>query len=134
MISVNEYLNHWTLRYGTVHVPEDELTPAMMEAAAVTVDKANQLLDRFGQSRGINSGWRPVEVNKLVPGAALMSNHTRCLAVDIADPEGDLDEWCLDNQPILAEIGLFLEHPASTKGWCHVQTVAPRSGNRVFYP
>lgn len=134
MISVNEYLNHWTLRYGTVHVPDDELTPAMMEAAAVTVDKANQLLDRFGQSRGINSGWRPVEVNKLVPGAALMSNHTRCLAVDIADPEGDLDEWCLDNQPILAEIGLFLEHPASTKGWCHVQTVAPRSGNRVFYP
>lgn len=134
MISVNEYLNHWTLHYGAVHVPEDELTPAMMEAAAVTVDKANQLLDRFGQSRGINSGWRPVEVNKLVPGAALMSNHTRCLAVDIADPEGDLDEWCLDNQPILAEIGLFLEHPASTKGWCHVQTVAPRSGNRVFYP
>jgi len=134
MISVNEYLNHWTLRYGTVHVPEDELTSAMMESAANTVNKANQLLERFGQSRGINSGWRPVEVNKLVPGAALMSNHTRCLAVDIADPEGDLDEWCLENQPILAEIGLYLEHPASTKGWTHVQTVPPRSGRRVFYP
>jgi hypothetical protein len=122
------------VNYGHVAVPPDELNETMIKLANTVVDKANSLLAAFGEDRGITSGWRPVEVNKLVPGAALMSNHTRCMAIDIADPEGDLDEWCMDHQDELAEMGLWLEHPASTKGWCHVQIVAPRSGNRVFYP
>lgn len=134
MITLDDYLNHWRVHYSQANVPLEELTDAMQEDASITVDKANQLLVRFGEEREITSGWRPIEVNKLVPGAALFSNHTRCLAVDIADPSGDLDEWCLANPGVLEEIGLWQEHPASTKGWCHVQTVAPKSGNRVFYP
>ena len=134
MITTHEYLNHWQRNYSQVEVPHDELTDELVATAQVTVDKANQLLQRFGDERDITSGWRPIEVNKIVPGAALYSNHTKCLAVDIADPYGDLDEWCLANPGILEELGLWQEHPASTKGWCHVQTVAPRSGNRVFYP
>ena len=134
MITLENYLNHWTVNYPSADVPDDELTEEMQLDAQTTIDKANQLLAQFGEERGITSGWRPVEVNRLVPGAALYSNHTRCRAVDIADPSGDLDEWCLDNQQVLVDIGLWQEHPASTKGWCHVQIVPPKSGNRVFYP
>ena len=55
-------------------------------------------------------------------------------AIDISDPEGDLDEWCLEHQDVLQTIGLWMEHPSATKGWCHVQTIPPKSGRRCFYP
>ncbi len=134
MITLEDYMNHWMVHYSQVDVPDDEVTAEMSLDAQTTVDKANKLLEYFGEERGITSGWRPVEVNKLVPGAALYSNHTRCRAVDIADPHGDLDEWCLAHPEVLEQVGLWQEHPASTKGWCHVQIVPPKSGNRVFYP
>jgi hypothetical protein len=40
----------------------------------------------------------------------------------------------MENLDVLAEIGLWLEHPISTPRWCHVQTVPPKSGKRVFTP
>lgn len=110
------------------------LTPLIEANAADTVQRANKLLEAFGEDRGVNSGWRPPSVNASTPGAAPNSKHMSGEAIDLADPEGDLDEWCLANQSILISIGLWQEHPASTKGWCHVQIVPPRSGNRVFYP
>ena len=56
-------------------------------------------------------------------------------------PEGgkvsiDIDEWLLteDGQRLMADMGLWHEHPAATKGWAHLQTLPPRSGRRTFYP
>jgi len=102
--------------------------------AQETVRRVNALIAAFGEPRGINSGWRPPAINAATPGSATHSKHMSGQACDIADPHGDLDEWCLDHLDILESLDLYLEHPASTKGWCHVQTVPPRSGNRVFYP
>lgn len=82
----------------------------------------------------IASGWRPVYINQCTPGAAPKSNHITMQACDLYDPHGELDEWCLSNQEALKDCGLWLEHPASTKGWCHLQSKPPRSGRRVFYP
>ena len=56
------------------------------------------------------------------------------LAVDLYDPYGEIDKWCMDNKTVLAEFGVWLEHPDATPGWCHLQVVPPRSGNRVFRP
>ncbi len=138
MITVEDYLNHWKLHYGSAVVPDDELTYAMRDDAEVMVNSGNALLQAFGQDRDIASGWRPTEVNKLVPGAALHSKHTLCLAIDIEDPDGDLDHWCFANPQVLESIGLWQEHPASTKGWCHVQQVPYGSWTptkpRWFYP
>lgn len=111
-----------------------ELTDEKRAKASITVSRANLLLWKFGEARAVNSGWRPASYNVTVPGAALKSKHITCEAIDLADPDGDLDEWCMKNQDTLAEIGLWLEHPAATKGWCHVQIVPPKSGNRVFFP
>lgn len=134
MITTDDYLNFWKKHYSHVKVPDDELTQELVSNADNTVAAVTLLLDAFGEERDLTSGWRPVEVNKTVPGAALRSNHTRCLAADISDPDGDLDDWCTAHPDTLAKIGLWQEHPASTKGWCHVQIVAPKSGKRVFYP
>ena len=99
-----------------------------------TVIACNHLLTRFGEQRTVNSGWRPIAINSATVGASATSKHITCQACDIHDPNGDLDEWCKDNLDVLAEIGLWLESPAHTPGWCHVQTVPPRSGNRIFIP
>lgn len=114
--------------------------------AARTVETVNKLLvlaKTAGVSLEINprtgsilsSGWRPPVINAATPGAAPRSKHLLALAADIYDPDGDLDEWCLANaDTALKDLGLWLEHPAATKGWCHVQTVPPGSKRRVFYP
>jgi len=83
----------------------------------------------------VSSGWRPPAINSVVPGAAVRSKHLTCQAIDLYDPDGALDDWCLDvADKVLRDLGLWLEHPAATKGWCHVQCMPPRSARRVFYP
>jgi hypothetical protein len=55
-------------------------------------------------------------------------------ACDLYDPDGVIDDWLYTFLPANPKLGLFMEHPACTKGWAHVQTVPPRSGKVVFYP
>lgn len=80
------------------------------------------------------SGYRPPAINAKVAGAAPNSAHAVCMAVDLFDKDGKIDQWCLDNLKELESAGLFLEDPKSTEGWCHLTIRAPRSGNRVFKP
>ncbi|MBS1188895.1 MAG: hypothetical protein H6R10_687 [Rhodocyclaceae bacterium] len=122
-----------------------DLTAAIAVAADVTIDRVNQLLLLMAQdgvpldvspATGslVASGWRPPAVNGATPGAAPRSKHMTGHACDLYDPEGDLDEWCSSHLEELERIGLWLEHPSATKGWCHLQALSPRSGRRVFYP
>jgi hypothetical protein len=69
-----------------------------------------------------------------VPNASPRSKHLSCQAIDLDDPNDALDAWCLDNLAVLESIGLWLEHPDATPGWCHLQIVPPQSGRRVFMP
>jgi hypothetical protein len=112
----------------------DELTDDLRWNAASTVDRVNQLLEAFGESRKVNSGWRPAVVNAATPNAAKRSKHMTCEACDLSDVVGSLDAWCMQNLEALERIGLWMEHPSKTPGWAHVQIVAPRSGLRVFHP
>ena len=128
MISVADYF------MGRDKQFPDELTDELRTNAASTVDRVNQLLEAFGEPRKVNSGWRPAVVNAATPNAAKKSKHMTCEACDISDYTGSLDAWCVNNLDALERIGLWLESPASTPSWCHVQTVPPRSGLRVFIP
>lgn len=128
MITVEEYLKGRDKQYPT------EFTVDLRINAQATIQKVNDLLDVFGQERRVTSGWRPAAVNAATPGAAKFSRHMTCEACDLEDPEGDLDEWCLEHPKNLEEIGLWQEFPGSTKGWCHLQIIQPKSGKRVFYP
>lgn len=94
----------------------------------------NKLRKAYGKPMTVSSGWRPPSINAATAGAAKRSNHMIGNACDFKDTDGKLDEWCLANLKLLEEFGLWLEHPDATKGWCHVQQVPPKSGNRVFKP
>jgi len=139
MITLEQYWMGRDVTHATA------MTPQIERNAFDTVERANKLLilaRGFGIDTQVDQrtksncsgGWRPPAVNRITPGAALNSKHLDARAIDLYDPDGDLDEWLLANPKILKDLGLWLEHPSATKGWSHVQTVAPKSGNRVFYP
>lgn len=117
----------------------DELTEAIQENAAETVKRINQLLELAEADTGhvfeeVASGWRPAAVNDKTANAASHSKHLTAEACDVRDPLGQLDEWCVQNQARLAEIGLWLELPKATPNWTHLQTVPPKSHARIFIP
>jgi hypothetical protein len=57
-------------------------------------------------------------------------------AIDLEDHDAVLDDWLMSmaGESVMIALGLWHEHPAATKGWAHLQTVPPKSGNRHFYP
>lgn len=68
------------------------------------------------------------------------SSHKQAKGVDVYDPQNRLDAW-LDtaehgdgDNTLLAQAGLYREHPDATPGWCHLSTRAPGSGRRTFHP
>lgn len=119
---------------GRDRLHRGELTRELRASARETLRRVNRLLRRAGLARKVTSGWRPAAVNAAVPGAAKGSKHLSCQAIDLEDRDGRLDAWCMANPDALEELQLWLEHPDATPGWCHLQILPPRSGNRVFYP
>lgn len=125
----------------------EALTPEIKANAAMTVGKVNSLLAVM-EAEGmkfeahpvsqslVSSGWRPPQINRQVKGAAPKSKHMTGQAVDLYDPEGDIDNFLMSGQgqSVLASLGLWLEHPSATKSWSHLQIVPPRSQLRIFYP
>lgn len=110
------------------------LPPQVVVNAAKLLDKVNPLLKEFGEDRKITSGWRPAELNAKVPGAAKTSKHITGDAVDLEDRNGKLKEWCVFNQDKLEALGLYMEDPAATPTWVHLQQLPPKSGKRIFKP
>ena len=131
MITLEDYFG----RVSHIEEPNDQV----VANATDLLGRVNDLFDECAfieaaMKPELNSGWRPAAYNASVPGAAVKSKHISGQAVDAADPDGELDEYLFAHQDLLAKHGLWMEHPAATKGWCHLQSVPPRSGNRVFYP
>lgn len=139
MITLEQYFMGRDATYAA------DLTPNIVRNATDLLERVNRLIERMGNAVTwenhpvnrslVSSGWRPPAVNAATAGAAMHSHHMTGCAVDLYDPHGELDDWLLEMLPVIGgEFGLYLEHPASTKGWAHLQNVAPRSGRRVFYP
>ncbi len=131
MITPEDYFGRMT------HI--EEPSQEIRENAAELLERVNALLADLAPMEealapAVNSGWRPASYNATIANAAPKSKHITGQAIDLADPDGDLDDYLFNNPQVLARHGLWLEHPLSTKGWCHLQCVPPRSGNRVFFP
>lgn len=118
-----------------------DLTEAVKSNAFALLQRVNRLLPlmtgvdfELNPRTGtlVSSGWRPPSINATTPGAAPKSLHMTGQAIDLYDPDGDIDDWCMSNQHVLArvDIDLYIEHPSQTKGWCHLQSVPPRSQAR----
>lgn len=97
----------------------------------------------YGHELVVTSGYRTFtehtriyqEINRTraVPLAIpVRSLHLQGLAVDVADPSGELWRWCLQNLNLMERLELYLE--VRQGPWVHVQCKAPRSGKRIFHP
>lgn len=136
MITVKDYFMGRDVKYA------DELTQGLRMNAAIVVERANLLVARMHHGMKLNhitktiisSGWRPLSINTATPNAAKRSKHMTCCAIDIYDPDAQVDKWCMSNLPVLEKVGLWMEHPSATPGWSHWQIIPPKSRNRVFYP
>lgn len=106
-------------------------TPADVVAAAGDLaSRLTILLNKYGVRPPINSGYRTPAANKAAGGAP-SSCHLLGKAVDFSD-NGTFAAWCLANIPHLETCGLFMEDPAHTKTWVHLQSRPTK--NRVFKP
>jgi uncharacterized protein YcbK (DUF882 family) len=100
------------------------------------LDKLHKALNKFRVAYGkpliVTSGYRPGHHNDNA-GGAKKSAHMECLAVDFRDTDGAVDKFCVENQKLLEDLGLWLEHPDHTPGWCHLDLkVRSKRGGDLF--
>ena len=137
MITYAEYFGKWL---GCEDATEERKTNAIRLLTAVSqlgllaiADGISFPLNPSTRSRVSGTeygGFRP----QSCPIGAPHSAHKEALAVDLYDPRGSIDEWCLDNQDKLEQCGIYIENPNKTIGWSHWSTRRPFSGKRVFNP
>ena len=142
-----QYLENLNQKYWKVKVQE-YFAPAFRRGFQITtplnktleknlinlLTKINALRIEYNKPMNISSGYRSTEHNASV-GGATHSTHQSCQGIDIVDGDGSLRRFCIaNNNAILKKYNLIMEHPAYTKGWCHLQTSKPKSGNVVFIP
>lgn len=111
---------------------EYPLTPELEQNLTRLLSSLNKFRAAYGKPMYVTSGYRPGKYNKAA-GGAKKSAHLTLEACDFADGDGALASFCLQNLKLLAECGLWLESPAKTKGWVHLQT-RPVPGVRIFEP
>lgn len=127
MITLDEYFMGRRERYAA------DFEACYNDNATELLARVNRLLGYYGDYPGIRSGWRPPVINSAVCGAP-GSKHLTGEAIDITDSTRFLSQWCDENLNLLERCELWIEDPHSTPSWVHLQSVAPRSGNRVFKP
>jgi hypothetical protein len=137
MITIEQYFGKWIdhpdaneTRKGNAKrlLIACELLTAM--AAADGIAFPTNPATKSGVSGHRYGGFRPQDC----PQGSPNSSHKEGMAVDLFDPLGNIDEWCLDNQDKLELCGIYIEHPDATKGWSHWSIRAPKSGRHIFYP
>lgn len=140
MITLDQYFGQ--------KISSPDATSTRIAAAGVMLQKVNDLLSvaehegMFTRKISPNTG---TEISGAKGGSgdggfrlststtgANKSQHKEARAVDVYDPGNLLDGWLTDK--MLERFGLYREHPDATPGWCHLQDVPPRSGNRTFRP
>lgn len=132
MITLEQYF------IGREH--SNEQTASAVELLA----SVNQLLAHYALEEGIELPINP-HTGTLISGVteggfrlpdcpqgALHSSHKEAKAVDVYDPNDDLDTYL--NDEILAQYNLYREAPSSTISWTHLSTRKPPSGRRTFEP
>lgn len=104
------------------------------------LSKINRVRTAWGKPMIVTSGYRSMQdhlriYSKL--GIAdkskipMNSKHLIGAAVDISDPDGKLYEWCVKNEALLVDIGLWMEEKDTQKR-VHFQIRPPASGRRFF--
>ena len=113
-----------------------EVTPEVLANIDKLLNAVNSLLNELGlASVKVSSGFRPSAVNAGIAGAAKKSLHMRGMSVDLVDTKGQLAKVITSKPELLRKYGLFVENPAVTVGWLHLD-IGVRSDrpSRMFNP
>jgi hypothetical protein len=122
--SSQEYLKGRDVEY-----PLTRETLANMVTLLRVLDKVRK---DWGNPLIISSGYRPGKYNKAAGGSS-KSAHLTCEAVDFVDEDGSLAAF-MSEAGRLDKYNLYMESPARTTGWVHLQTRRTASGKRIFEP
>lgn len=101
----------------------------------ILLEKVNKIRTLWGKPMIITSGLRTKEdqiriYKEKSDKAGLMfdesrvpmsSQHIHGAAVDIFDPDKELQKWCIDNEKELEQIGIWMESFSMTPNWVHIQ-------------
>lgn len=126
----------FTLSY---YFKEYKATDKEIENAIILLERVNSLLYEYQSITKIDfpfiatSTIRTKEHNDKI-GGAKSSLHLTAEAIDIADSDGKLGKFLLQNQEFLEKYKLSLESPTKTKGWAHLDTKQRTGQYRVFNP
>jgi uncharacterized protein YcbK (DUF882 family) len=135
MISMDELLSNQAILSDLDAATQNNLNDLLI--------KINKIRTSWAKPMKVTSGLRTMKHHLAIYAAKgitdkskipMKSNHLYGRAVDISDPNRELQKWCKANEPLLVSIGLWMEDFSKTPTWCHFQTVAPASGNRWFMP
>lgn len=120
---------------------EEDFTPEVCFNAGMLIAKLNLLgfVPAMLFSSCLRSKGAQIRIYKEkgitdIKQIPLGSCHLTGDAVDIADPDGELQKWLKKNVKKLEALGLYCEDFKYTPGWVHIQQRAPKSGNRFFIP
>lgn len=110
-----------------------ECPPELEENLSNLLIALNKFRTIYGIPMITTSGYRDPNHNADIGGAP-HSAHCLCLAADFSDPDPHPLRWfCLKNQNILVQCGLFMEAPTSDEdSHVHLTIRSPQSGNIVF--
>lgn len=111
-----------------------KLTPDQQANLELLCEKMNKIRTAYGKPMRVTSGVRSVEDQLRINPKAPKSKHLLGLACDIADADGKLWAWLMDNLKLVEEAGLYLECKSATPTWVHFQASPPKSGRRIFRP
>jgi uncharacterized protein YcbK (DUF882 family) len=108
---------------------------------------ANKIRDAYGKPLIVSSGYRSMKEHLAIYAKKgitdvfkipTRSQHLYGLAVDFADPKGNLQKFIMDNQDLLEDLNIFLENFDYTATWTHLQIEPFKSykpgGLRFFKP
>lgn len=140
MLSIDELLNN---KYK-LEDQSDEIQANL----AILLEKINKIRTSWGKPMTITSGLRTIDDHLRIykdiakkknivfdkTKVPMKSKHLYGQAADVSDPDQKLQAWCLKNEKLLEEIGLWMEDFSATSNWVHFQILPPSSNKRWFLP
>ncbi len=87
---------------------------------------------KFHFNPGTFYGFRSLADQLKVNSKSPKSSHCEGMAVDLADPKGEIYQFLIDNPDIVIKFDFYVERKDYTPGWCHIQ-IRPTK-RRFFIP
>lgn len=96
------------------------------------LERINKVRTAYGKSMTVSSGYRSLQEHLDIykrkgitdqSRIPMKSKHLFGQAVDISDPNKELQVWCQNNESLLRSIGLWMEDFGATPNWVHFQVV-----------